>query len=69
MKYKNIINYPPQFKDDYSRNGLPKLKDGVYIINLYDYKSIGTHWIALCMNGENVTSFYRFRVDHIPKEI
>ena len=42
--------------------------DGAYIINLDEYKSIGTHWIALYVNAINVRYFDRFRV-HIPKEI
>ena len=39
------------------------------MINLDDYKSIGTHWIALCVNDNNVTYFDGFGVGHIPKEI
>ena len=26
---------------------LPKIKDGAYVINLDEFKSIGSHWIAL----------------------
>ena len=36
---------------------------------LDEYKSIGTHWIALYVNGDNVTYFDSFRVEYIPKEI
>ena len=32
-----------------------KIKDGAYIINLDEYKSIRTHWIALYVNTKNVT--------------
>ena len=53
----------------YSRNNLSKIKDEEYIINLDEYESIGTHWIALYVNGENVTYFDSFGVEHIPKEI
>ena len=35
----------------YSRNNLAKIKDGKYVINLDEYKLIGTHWIALYVNG------------------
>ena len=28
---------------------------GTYILNLDEYESIGTHWIALSVNAENVT--------------
>ena len=45
--------------------------NGVYSrYNLFDeYKSIGTHWIALEVNVENVTYFDSFGVYHIPKQI
>ena len=49
----------------YSRNNLPKIKDGAYVINLNDYESIGTHWIALYVNGDNVTYFDSFGLEHI----
>ena len=40
-----------------------------YIINPDEYESIGTHWIALYVNAENVTHFDSFGVEHIQKEI
>ena len=58
----------PRFNSVYSRYNLPKIKDGAYIINLDGYKSIGTHWIVLHMNAENVTYFDSFRDEHFPKE-
>ena len=39
------------------------------MINLYEYSDIGTHWIALHVNKNNVTYFDSFGVEHIPKEI
>ena len=33
----------PKFNDVYSKNQLPKIKDGTYVINLDEFKSIGTH--------------------------
>ena len=59
----------PKFNGVYSRNNLSKIKDGAYIINLDEYESIGTHWIALYVNAKNVTYFDSFGVEHIPKEI
>ena len=35
----------PKFNGVYSRDNLPKTKDGVYIINLDKYSDIGTHWL------------------------
>ena len=40
-----------------------------YVINLDEYKSIATHWIALHVNAENLTYFDSFGVEHIPKEV
>ena len=31
----------------YSRDNLPKIKDGAHVINLDEYSDIGTHWVAL----------------------
>ena len=45
------------------------MKDGAYIINLDEYESIKTHWIALYVNDNNVTYFDSFGVEHIPKMI
>ena len=33
--------------DAYSSTNLRKIKDGAYVINFDEYKSIGTQWIAL----------------------
>ena len=64
--YKNLS----KFKGVYSRDNLPnRIKDGAYIINLDEYSDIGTHWVALYINNNDVTYFDRFGVEHIPKEI
>ena len=59
----------PRCNGIYSRTNLPKIKDGTYVINLDENKSIGTHWIALYGNDDNVTYFDSFGVEFIPKEI
>ena len=41
---------------------LPKINYGAYAINTEEYKSIGTRWIALHMNSNNVTYFDSFAV-------
>ena len=57
----------------YSRDNLPKIKDGAYIINLDEYSDIGTHWVALYVqnnnnnNDNNVIYFHSSGVEHIPK--
>ena len=71
-----IQNYQNEskFNGDYSRNNLPKIKDSAYVINLDEFKSIETHWIALYVYGNNgsasydATYFDSFGVEHIPKK-
>ena len=52
----------PKFNGIYSRNNLAKWKTGLYVINLDEYQSIETHWIALYVNGGDVTYFDTFEV-------
>ena len=49
--YKN----EPRFNDVYSRDNLPRIKDGAYIINIDEYSDIGTDWVALWVSNNNVT--------------
>ena len=58
-----------RFNVVYSRDNLSKTKDWAYIINLDKYFDIGTYWVALSINNNNVTYFDSFEVEHIPKEI
>ena len=37
----------PRFNGVYSRDNLPEIKDGAYIINLDEFSDIGTYWVAL----------------------
>ena len=65
QKYQN----QPRFNGVYSRDNLPKIKDGAYVINLDEHSDIVTHWVALYVYSNNVTYFDFFSVEHIPKEI
>ena len=58
-----------RFNGVYSRDNLPKRKDGAYLINLDEYSDIGTHWIAFYVRHNDVTYFDSFGVEHIPKEM
>ena len=57
----------PRFNGVYLRDNLQKVKDGAYIINLDEYSDIGTHWVALYIQNNDVTYFDSFGVEHIPK--
>ena len=59
----------PRFDGVYSRDNLPRIKDGAYVINLNQYSDIGTHQVALYTINNDVPYFDSFGVEHIPKEI
>ena len=60
----------PRFIGVFSRNNLPKkIKDGAYVINLDEYADVGTHWIALFCNRNEIVYFDSFGVEHVPEEI
>ena len=61
-KYQN----EPQFKS-VSRNNLSKIKDGAYLTNLEECKSIGTHCFAVFVKNHTATYFDSIQVKHILK--
>ena len=68
FEIKKYFQKEPKFSGFYSRNNLPRIKDGEQVTNLGEYKSIGTLWIALHVNANNIVYFDIFGVEHIPKE-
>ena len=67
FKIKKYYQNEPRFNGVYSRDNLPKIEDGTYVINLDEYSDIGTHWVALWLNNNDVTYLDSFGVEHIPK--
>ena len=59
----------PKFNGVYSRINLPRIKDETYVISLDEFKSIGTHRIALYVNANNLIYFDSFGLEHIPEEL
>ena len=60
----------PRFNGVFSRNILPKkIKDGVYVINLDEYADLGTHWIALFCNRNEIVYFNSFGVNMFLKKL
>ena len=48
---------------------LTKKKDGAYVINLNEYADVGTYWIALFYNKNEIVYFDTFGVEHVHEEI
>ena len=63
------FNYKPRFNGVFSRNNLPRIKDGTYLINFDDKKSKGTHWVSLFIDRNTAAYFNFFRIEYIPPEV
>ena len=59
----------PKFNGVFSRNKLTKIKDAAYAINLEVFKSIGTHWIVLYVNGNNIYYLIALEFDIFQKKL
>ena len=60
----------PRFNGVFARNNLPKkIKDGACVINLDEYTDVGTHWIDLLCNRNEIVYFDSLGVEHVPEEI
>ena len=60
----------PRVNGVFSRNNLlKKIKDWVYVINLDEYADVGTHWIDLFCNRNEIVYFNSFGLEHVPEEI
>ena len=60
----------PRFNGVFTRDNLPNsIKNSAYVINLDEYRKIGTHWVALYVKNKTATYFDSFGVKHIPNEI
>ena len=54
-----------KFNITYSKDKLPKIKDGTWIVYLDGWRS---HWVVLYMNGDNVTYCDSFGAENITRE-
>ena len=52
----------------FSRNNLPRIKDGEYVISLDDKNSKGTHWVLLFIERNLAVHIYSFGTEYIPQE-
>ena len=66
IEITNYFNYEPRYNDVFSRNKLPRMKDGAYVINLDDKNSKGTHLVSLIIDRNLAVHFDSFGIEHIP---
>ena len=70
FEIKEYYKNEPRFNGVCSRdNSFKIIRNGAYVINLDEYADVGTHWIALHVKNNEITSFDSFGVEHVPNEI
>ena len=69
FEIQNYFQNEPRFSGLFSRINLPKtIKVGAYWINLDEYADVGTHWIVLFCNRNDIY-FNSFGVEQGPEKI
>ena len=69
VEITNYFKYEVRINGVFSRNSLPRIKDGAYVINLDDRNSKGTHWVSLFIDKNIAIYFYSFGIEYIPREV
>ena len=57
------------FSGVFSRNNLPNLTKGAYIINFDHSENAGSHWVVIFVKKDEVIYFDSFGVEYNPKEM
>ena len=57
MEITKYFNYEPKFNGVFSKDNLPRIKDGAYVINLDDKHSKWTHSISLFID-RNIAMYF-----------
>ena len=69
IEITNYFNDEPIFNGVFSRNNLPRIKDGGYVINLDDKNSNAAHWVSLFIDRNTTVYFDSFGNEYIPQEV
>ena len=69
LSISNYFKYKPRFNGVFSRNNLPRIKYGAYLINLNDKNSKGTHWISLFVDRNTAVYFDSFGIEFTTQDL
>ena len=62
IEITNYYKYQPRFNCVFSRNDLPRIKDGEYVIDLDDENNKVTHWNSLFVDRNTAVYFDYFGI-------
>ena len=60
VEIQDYFKTEPRFNGVFSRNNLPNIQKGVYVINLDHSKNTGTHWVVFFITSNEVIYFDTF---------
>ena len=69
IEITNYFKYEPRFNSIFSRNNLPRINDGAYVIHLDDKNSKGTYWVSVFIDRNKTVYFHSFGIGLFPQEI
>ena len=69
IEITNYFKYEPRFNGVFSRKNLSRIKDGVYVINVDNKNSKGTHEVSLFIDKNIAIYFESFGTEYIPLEV
>ena len=69
IEITEYFNNESRFNGVFSRDNLPRIKDGPYVINLDDHQSKGTQWVSLFIDRNTAVYFDSFGIECIPQEV
>ena len=69
IEITNYFNDESRFDNVFSRNNLPRIEDGAYVIILDVKNSKGTHWVSLFIDKNTAGYFEAFGIEYIPQEV
>ena len=69
IEITNYFSYKPTFNGVFSRNNLPRIKAGAYVISFDDKNSKRKHWVLLFFDRNLAVYFDSFGIEYIPQEV
>ena len=69
IEVTKYFNYQPRVNVDFSRDNLPRIKDGANVLNRDDKQSKGAHWFSLFIDRNTAAYFHSFGIEHIPQKV
>ena len=69
IQITKYFSFKPRFTGVFSRDNLPRIKDGAFIINLDDKQIKETYWGLLFIDRNTAVNFDSFEAEYVPQNV